>query len=233
MAKAPLGIMLLETTFPRIPGDVGSPLSYSFPVKLRTVNGATVLRAVYQADPELLEDFRNAAKELEAQGAAAITSSCGFLSPLQAEVARAVSIPVFLSSLMQVPLAHAMMAGRVAILTANSDRLTGHVLAHAGITADIPIAIAGLQNARAFSDPILSNTGRLDKRRIEVEVVSIAKNLLDEYADIACFVFECHNLTPYAKAVQSLTGKPVFDIITFAEWVYASVCKRDFPDGDG
>jgi Asp/Glu/hydantoin racemase len=224
-----LGVMLLDTKFPRIPGDVGNPLSFEYPVLLRTVPGATVQRVVYQADPQLLEDFIDAARDLEAQGAAAITTSCGFLSLFQEKIAEAVSIPVFLSSLLQVPLAFAMTHRRVAIITANSDQLTGEVLRAAGINQEIPRAIGGLQEVPAFRDPILNNDTRLDRESIEQEVLAKVARLLDGYPDIGSIVFECHNLAPYAKSVQRTTGLPVFDIIDFANWIYSSIQKNSYP----
>jgi hypothetical protein len=57
-----------------------------------------------------------------------------------------------------------------------------------------------------------------------------AENLLQQHPEIGSFVFECHNLAPYAQAVQAATGKPVFDIIDFADWVYNSIKKKTYPD---
>lgn len=229
MASAPLGIMMLDTSFPRIPGDVGNELSYNFPIRMKTITGATVERVVFEADPALLESFIEGARELEAEGVSAITSSCGFLSPLQEQVARAVQIPVFLSSLMQVSIAHKAMQGRVAILTANEHSLTDIVLRSAGIAPHIPLATAGLQDIPAFRDPILQDGAELQYEQIEMEILALVQNLLHDYPDIASFVFECHNLAPYSRAVQVETGKPVFDIIDFAAWIYSTIEKRTFP----
>jgi len=223
-----LGIILLDTDFPRIPGDVGNELSYPFPVSIKTVRGATVQRVVYDADPTLRGLFIEAARELACEGVAAVTSSCGFLSPLQKDVASAVNIPVFLSSLMQVPIAHAMTQRRVAIITANSQSLTKVVLKSAGVTSDIPTAIIGLEDVPAFRDPILKNGAALDRDQIESEIVLRAARLVQTNPEIGSFVFECHNLAPYAHAVQQATGKPVFDIIEFANWVYNTVKKKSY-----
>ena len=38
---ATLGILMLETQFPRIPGDIGNALTWPFPVQYRIVRGAT------------------------------------------------------------------------------------------------------------------------------------------------------------------------------------------------
>ncbi len=229
MTKPTLGILMLDTTFPRIPGDVGNKLSYDFPIRMKTVRGATVQRVVFEADPTLLGDFIAAARELEAAGVAAITSSCGFLSPLQEKVAQTVQVPVFLSSLMQLPIVYMATGGRVAILTANAPSLTEPVLRAAGIAADIPLAIAGLQDVAAFRKPILQDGATLQKELIEAEILSIAGDLLRDFPDIGAFVFECHNLAVYSRSLQQKTGKPVFDIIDFATWIYSGIVKRSFP----
>lgn len=227
--KPALGILLLDTAFPRIPGDVGNVQSYDYPVIIKTVSGATVQRVVYEADASLLAEFIQAARELEDQGVIAISSSCGFLSVFQEAVAKSVQIPVFLSSLLQVQLVHAMSQRKVGIITAHSDRLTEDVLLKAGIDVQIPFAVGGLQNSPAFSNPILRDGTVLKKDAIEAEVLGIAKNLVIGNPDIGAFVFECHNLAPYSQAVQKATGLPVFDIIDFANWVYSAINKRGYP----
>lgn len=229
-AKPSLGILLLDTVFPRIPGDIGNPLSYDYPVVLKTVPGATVQRVVYEADASLLNDFIAAARDLEAQGVAAITSSCGFLTVFQEAVAAAVRVPVFLSSLMQVPLVHAMTQKRVGIITAHSEKLTELVLSKAGIHDRVPFVVAGMQNSAAFSNPILQNGLSLDKSAIEKDMVDLALEMQAANPDLGSLVFECHNLAPYAAAVETQTRLPVFDIITCADWVYRSVNQRAYPD---
>ena len=38
---APLGILMLEARFPRIPGDMGNGATWPFPVLFRVVRGAS------------------------------------------------------------------------------------------------------------------------------------------------------------------------------------------------
>jgi Asp/Glu/hydantoin racemase len=228
-SKSTLGILLLDTTFPRIPGDVGNPESYEYPVIIKTVTGATVQRVVYEADASLLADFVQAAQELEDQGVAAITSSCGFLSVFQEAVAKSVQIPVFLSSLLQVPLVYAMTQRPVGIITAHSERLTEEVVSKAGISAHIPYEVGGLQNSPAFSNPILKDGTNLEKDAIEKDIFVIAKTLINANPKIGAFVFECHNLAPYSQVVHDATGLPVFDIVDFANWIYSTIDKRSYP----
>jgi hypothetical protein len=227
--KSTLGILLLDTTFPRIPGDVGNIESYEYPVIIKTVTGATVQRVVYEADASLLADFVQAAQELEDQGVAAITSSCGFLSVFQEAVAKSVQIPVFLSSLLQVPLVYAMTQKPVGIITAHSERLTEEVVSKAGISTHVPYEVGGLQNSPAFSNPILKDGTNLEKDAIEKDVLGIAKTLIDANPKIGAFVFECHNLAPYSQAVHDATGLAVFDIVDFANWIHSAIDKRSYP----
>lgn len=230
--KPSLGILLLDTVFPRIPGDVGNAQSYEYPVVFKTVRGATVQRVVYEADSSLLDDFIHAARELEEQGVAAITSSCGLLAVFQEAMVTSVSIPVFLSSLLQVPLVYAMTQKRVGIITAHSEKLTKPVLSSAGIDDQIPLCVAGMQNSDSFSNPILQNGLSLQKDAIEKDMVDLSMSMLDLNPDLGAFVFECHNLAPYSQAVRMRTGLPVFDIVDYADWVYSSINKRAYPSPD-
>ena len=48
-----LGVLMLQTRFPRLPGDVGHPASFSMPVHHRVVPGASAQRVVREGDPLL------------------------------------------------------------------------------------------------------------------------------------------------------------------------------------
>ena len=90
---APLGILMLEARFARIPGDMGNATTWPFPVLYRVVKGATPERVVLNGAAGLLPDFLAAAEELVAQGAEALTTNCGFLSLFQRELAAQVRVP--------------------------------------------------------------------------------------------------------------------------------------------
>jgi hypothetical protein len=74
----------------------------------------------------------------------------------------------------------------------------------------------------------LNNGTEIEPDRIKAEVIETAGSLLEHHSDIGAFVFECHNLAPYAPAVVETFGKPVFDIITLAHFVHDGVFKREF-----
>jgi Asp/Glu/hydantoin racemase len=223
-----LGILMVETKFSRIPGDIGNASTFNFPVRYKVIKNATPTRVVDKADKTLLPLFLEAAKELECEGVRAITTSCGFLALFQQELADAVDIPVFTSSLLQVPLAHSMISNRkkVGIVTANSIALTREHLHAVGITDSMHIAIAGMEDQKDFTESIGEHLKRpLDPAKVEANLISVCKRLMQE-DDIGVFVFECTNLPPYSNAVHKALGLPIFDTITLCNYVYDVVVRK-------
>ena len=79
---ATLGIMMLETQFPRVHGDMGNALTWPF--RFNTVLFRGVSDQVVRKDPLALTDnFIAAAKDLVASGCDGITTNCGFLALVQ------------------------------------------------------------------------------------------------------------------------------------------------------
>ncbi len=91
---ASLGILMLETQFPRIPGDIGNATTWPFPVQYRVVRSATPELVVRNDARQLVDKFIDAAQDLVASGCNGITTNCGFLSIVQESLAKAVSVPV-------------------------------------------------------------------------------------------------------------------------------------------
>src|ERR1051325_12079508 len=82
MSIKALGILMLDTRFPRIEGDIGNPASFDFPVILRTMEGIGPNDAVaaHPDKPRVLAALADNARKLAAAGAAGISTSCGFLA---------------------------------------------------------------------------------------------------------------------------------------------------------
>ena len=147
----PIGILMLQSQFPRIPGDMGNATTWDFPVLYKVVTKATPDIVVRKGAPAMLEPFIRAAQELEREGVRAITANCGFLALFQKEMRGAVKVPVFTSSLMQVPLVSMMLnpSQRVGIITIHSKTLTQKHLASVGADR-IPHVIYGTEGKRNF-----------------------------------------------------------------------------------
>jgi aspartate/glutamate racemase len=225
----PIGILMLETQFPRIPGEIGNATTWDFPVLYKIVKKATPDIVVRKRAPDLLAPFIKAAQELEREGVRAITTNCGFLALFQKEMASAVSIPVFTSSLMQVPLVYMMIrpSQKVGIITIHSKSLTQKHLACAGAD-QVPHIIYGTEGEEEFSRVILDDEMELDVNKSREDLVRVAKRLVSEQPEVGAIVLECTNMPPYAAAIQKETNLPIFDIYTLVTLVYHAVVRRDF-----
>ena len=166
---ASVGILLLESRFPRIPGDGGNAETWPFPVLYRVVAGATPDKVVRAAAAGAVEDFVAAARELVALGADGITTNCGFLVLHQDRLARACGVPVAVSSLMQVPWVQVLLppGRRVGVLTVDASSLTPRHLECAGAPGlrllQLPVLVPG--RAPAENVRRLARAGDLRSRR--------------------------------------------------------------------
>ena len=209
-----LGVLMLETRFPRVAGDIGNPSSFDFPVHYAVVRGAAPRRVVRGDDAELLQPFIDAAIELAAQGAAAITTSCGFLVRYQQALDAAVPVPVWSSSLLLIPdLGAALPPGmRVGVVTVDAEALGATHLQAARAPADTPVE--GLAPGCAFQRCLLDDEATLDVEAARAATVDAAVRLVARRPDVGAIVLECTNMPPYADAVRRATGRPVHDIMT-------------------
>ena len=105
-----LGVLMLDTRFPRIVGDIGNAATFDGPVRYATVRGASPQRVVRERDLSLLQPFIDAGLGLVRDGATVITSSCGFLVLFQRELQAALPVPVWTSSLLLLPELQAALA---------------------------------------------------------------------------------------------------------------------------
>jgi hypothetical protein len=232
---APLGILMLEAKFPRIPGDMGNATTWPFPVLYRVVRGATPERVVLNAAAGLLDDFLSAAAELVAQGAEAITTNCGFLSLFQAELAAHVRVPVATSALIQVPWVQSLLppGQRVGIITVSAGSLTERHLAAAGVPAGTPFV--GTEDGREFFRVLIRGESEdMDVALAAADILEAGQRLVSRHPDIGAIVLECTNMPPYASALRETLGLPIYDIYSLITWFHAGLRPREFgPERSG
>ncbi|MGH7463073.1 MAG: aspartate/glutamate racemase family protein, partial [Longimicrobiales bacterium] len=162
-----LGILMLDTKFPRPLGDIGNPETFrrlGIAVRFRTVRGASPQRIVQDVDPALLQPFVDAGRELAAQGARMISTSCGFLCSYQDQLSKAVPVPVITSSLLQ-----CARLSHPGIVTIDAASLDDRILAAAGVPSGTPVQ--GVEPGCEFHRRILSNDTELDTAKAEQDVV--------------------------------------------------------------
>ncbi len=129
-----IGILLLDSEAPFIPGDVANASTYDFPVRFQRVEGLTVAQMMNR-DKAGLKKVIEAGKALQREGVRAITSDCGFMALFQKELRNELEIPVFLSSLLQITFLQQIIPRdrRIGIITANGESLDDEVLKACGI----------------------------------------------------------------------------------------------------
>jgi hypothetical protein len=222
-----VGILLLDSRLPFIPGDVGNASTYRFPVLYRTVPGLSTAACLGGA-PEFADRVVAAARALEAQGVRGISSDCGFMLQYQDAVRDAVGIPVCLSSLLQLPLIARSLAPRraIAVITADSTNLTPGFLARCGISVDNPIVISGMQDEPEFRTSVFDEKGTLDSDLVTEETVAVVKNTIAKYPEVGAVLLECSMLPPYAKAVQDAVGLPVYDFVTMIDYLHSGTHQK-------
>ena len=225
---ARVGILMLETRFPRIPGDMGNALTWPFPVLYKVVPGASPACVVFDRAEGLLPAFLDAAAELVRLGADGITTTCGFLSLYQREIAAHVGVPVATSSLMQLPLIERLLppGRRAGVLTISAASLTREHLIAAG--ADPGTPVVGTDGGSEFTRAILGDEARLDAAAAERDIIDAGKALVARHPDTGAVLLECTNMVPYARAVSQHLRLPVFSIYSFVTWFQAGLLPRDF-----
>jgi Asp/Glu/hydantoin racemase len=230
---AAVGILMLDTRFPRIPGDIGHAATWPFPVLYRVVRDASPDQVVRRRAAGLLPAFIAAARDLVADGADGITTNCGFLALIQRQLAEAVGVPVAASSLMQVPLVQALLPpGQVpGIITISSDTLSADHLSACGVALDTPTV--GTEDGLEFSRAILNDEPVMDVALAREDVLNAGRRLLEHDSRVGAVVLECTNMTPYAADLRAELGLPVFGIYSFVQWFQAGLLPRAFAGAIG
>lgn len=226
---ARVGVLMLESRFPRIPGDMGNAETWPFPMLYKVVPGASPDRVVRHRAMGLDNAFLDAAAELVKLGADGITTTCGFLSLYQDDLARHCGVPVATSTLLQVPLVQRLLppGKRVGLITISAGSLTPDHLRAVGADPETPVV--GTEGGREFTRAILDDEERLDVDAARADLLDAADQLLTRHPDVGGIVFECANMAPYARAVQERFRVPVWDIYAFVTWFHAGLRPKAFP----
>lgn len=217
-----IGILMLNTVFPRIPGDIGNARTFDFPVCYKVVK-LSESQLARSTDQDLLEAFIKAARELEEEGCKAITTACGFLAGFQQELSEAVNIPVFTTTLSLIPMI-APMIGRsrkIGIFTQRQELMTEFLFQKAGWSSkDFRICVTDLAEDAPFNEMLIQNRSDGNMEEISASVKEMTLRHMKQHPDTGAIVLECQNLAPFGGMIQSISGVPVFgmnQLIAFME----------------
>ena len=229
---ASVGILVLDTHFPRIPGDIGNAATWPFPVLYKVVRGAssnrvTTARAA-DSSTALLDAFLAAGAELVEEGADGITTTCGFLAIYQRQLAAHCGVPVAASSLMQIAAVERLLppGKRVGVVTFSASRLGPEHLTAAGAAADTPVV--GIEGGREFWRVMERDERTLDIAAARADILSAGEELVARHPEVGAVVLECTNMVPFARALRHRLQMPVYDVYSFISWFHAGLSPRGF-----
>ena len=232
---------MLNTQFPRLPGDIGNPVSFtSFDVKpvYERVPVATVAKVVTGdgIESEVAAQLLAAATRFGKVQVDLVLTSCGYLGELQAPLQQAAGVPVVASSLALIPFLKSVYGvdAKLGVMTFDSRRLKPHHLLlqsspeslneQRELQSTESIVVHGMESSSAFYSMIAEDELHTDlpplHQKLQLEVMAAAKQFRE--AGIAALVLECTNLSPFKKEIREATGVPVFDIVDVSRFLLAA-----------
>jgi len=232
---ATVGILQLPANIPMLPGDVGNPTTFDFPVVYELIEEIDPFW-VLAADPHpvVMKKVIAACKRLTMQGVTTIIGNCGFFANYQPEVAASLDpgVQFFPSSLNQVPMLLTSVGSnkKVGILTASKKLLMpSPALKNVGVTNEDMkrIVVYGNEDGKEMLK-VTGETGRFNPKKLEKELVDLTKKMMKEHPDVGAIVLECTEFPPYAHAIQEAARRNVWDFVTMAEFMHAGAMRKPY-----
>jgi len=230
-----VGILQLPANIPMLPGDMGNPTTFNFPVLyelIEEIDPFWVLAA--EPHPVVMEKVIAACKRLTMQGVRSIIGNCGFFANYQPEVAKSLDpgVQFFNGSLMQVPMLLNSVGSdkKVGVLTANAELLIpSPALKNCGVSdKDMSrVVIVGNEKGKEMNR-ITGETGSFNPRALEQELVALATKMIEDHPDIGAVVLECTEFPPYAHAIQDAIRRSVWDFVTMTNFMHAGAMRTPF-----
>lgn len=233
-----LGVLLVDDEYPGFPGDVRNASTFHYPVQFEIVEGIDIKALVYSDNRDAcFEHILRATRRLERVGVRAIVGECGHFSFFQKRLAAETDLPVFISSMLQVPWAQQIIRPdqTVGLLVSHTDAVTPAHLAAVGIQPDSNFVLRGARNdgkCPAF-DHLWVKALRDDPPRVsfaeaEEQFVAVALEFVQDVPNIGALVIECTGFPPFARAIQRSIDIPVLSFTTLMDFAYSVVVHRDF-----
>ncbi|MBI1240534.1 MAG: aspartate/glutamate racemase family protein [Nostoc sp. RI_552] len=232
-----LGIIILDEPYPGFPGDTRNASGYPFPIQYEIAEGLDGKELLFNADKSAhLEPIQKAAKKLEKIGCRAIAGECGYFAYFQKQIAGYVDIPVFMSSLLQVPLAQQLIGKHqvVGILVFSKEVLTAVHLESVGIETNSNYIIEGILESGACPEIINlymyadAGSRKANYEKIERELTEFAVDFYRRYPHMGALLLECSGTQAFARAIQQAIKLPVFSWGTLLDYAYSVIVHRDY-----
>jgi hypothetical protein len=148
-----------------------------------------------------------------------------------------VDVPVFLSSLLQVPWAQQLIGPDevVGILAARKQQLTDAHLEAVGVQIGSNYVVAGAEDdgrcpefEHLWYEPKRTDPPGAYYDKAESEFVAVAVEFYRAHPDMGAMVMECTGMQPFARAVQREIDIPIFTWGTLLDYAYSVAVHRDY-----
>jgi len=228
-----IGIVVMPVNYPAFPGNVANASTFDFPVTYKVLYGVED-EWLHTFDSRLKDKIIEAGQELSTQGCRALVGACGFFGNFQKVIASALDMPVYLSSLLQIPMILQGLTPQqtLGIITAEEALFNPYLLANCGVKEEdeARLVIKGaLENGvTEFANISAGGSGQLDSYRLEVQLVGLATRIVSANPTIQAILLECSDMPPYAHSIQNAVRLPVFDYVSMINWISHGMVRREF-----
>jgi hypothetical protein len=233
-----LGIIILDDVYPGFPGDVRNASAYPFPIQYEIAEGVDIQALVWREDKSpCLAPVQRAAKKLESMGCRAIAAECGYFAYFQREIADCVTVPVFMSSLLQVPWAQQVVGADqvVGVLVARSQFMTEAHLEAVGIRLGSNYVLTGAEDdglipefENLWNAHVRPDLPEAHYEKAEEQFLAVVTDFSRAHPNMGALVLECTGFQPFARAVQRVIDIPIFSWGTLLDYAYSVVVHRDY-----
>ncbi|TGE31878.1 aspartate/glutamate racemase family protein [Desulfosporosinus sp. Sb-LF] len=223
------GILMLGSTTPRAPGDLGHALTFDFPVRYGFAPNFPFSDLVL-GKSDNLPWVIEAVNDLQNQGSRFVAADCGLFSVFHREINDQCDIPFLSSSLMMIPFLKGIYPGKkLGVLTGDTRILSDQHLRPVGACLE-DVVMEGLESSSEFQRVVIDHEDNLDLAALERDTLQAGLRLIKKHPGIGAVILECTNLNTFKQSLQQQLGLPVYDMISLVNWVADGFLFRTYAE---
>lgn len=221
-----VGILMNDSTIPRIPGDPGHAETFDFPVIYEILKDFP-FEDLIAIKKDHMEVLIKKAKSLQAKGVSLIATDCGLFGPFHRELKKHLEVSFIGSALDLVPLLQRFLPAdkKVGIITGDTRILQDVHLESSGIDPDT-VVVTGMENCPEFNKVVIERRPELNIENMRQGVVDAASGMSGNR--VGAIVLECTNLISFRSDIQNRCKTPVFDLVSLIEFFISGFSPRTF-----
>jgi Asp/Glu/hydantoin racemase len=230
LAGFSVGVIVRESHYPLIPGNMQNARTFDFPVLFGVVPRVTT-DELCTGSPELGARVIATGHELLKQGVKAIAGACGSFAHFQSRAASSFKVPTAMSVMVQVPFLLSMLPKdrKLAIVFASARAFTDQLRRECSIAdADLSrIVITEAIALQAFRD-FTGSPSHFDVAALESQLCEHTVKLMRADPSISMIVLQCSDLPPFACSIQRAVRCPVVDGSLLVRWLQSIVARHPY-----